>query len=203
MPKTTLRESPWRARTPLWNGRNLCSAVEAALVETPRQTSQWCECAHPSSADDSFLVGYPIQLQRPRPRFHWRYRDHPSHRNPRKANACANELSNPSVLPHQSRTRTSRQPLRKSAPRRVSRLLRSAPWPLEQAQQRPACFSITTTLSSTRPVSAVRGRRTVLQSRKTTANPLIRVPASRSQGMHPDDGPSRLTLLSSPVRRDR
>ena len=54
---TTLRESPWRARTPLWNGRNLCSAVEAALVETPRLTNQWCECAHPSSADDGFLVG--------------------------------------------------------------------------------------------------------------------------------------------------
>ena len=93
MPKTTLRESPWRARTPLWNGRNLCSAVEAALVETPRPTSQWCECAHPGSADESFLVGYPIEVQRPRPRFPRRYRDHPSHRNPRKGNACANELS--------------------------------------------------------------------------------------------------------------
>ena len=49
------------------------------------------------SADDSFLVGYPIEVQRPRPRFPRRYRDHPSHRNPRKGNACANVLSRRSL----------------------------------------------------------------------------------------------------------
>ena len=61
----------------------------SALRRTPNPLpSQGC-CWMPKTT----LRGYPIEVQRPRPRFPRRYRDHPSHRNPRKGNACASELS--------------------------------------------------------------------------------------------------------------
>ena len=94
-PKATLRESPWRARTPLWNGRNLCSAVEAAPFEIPRPKSQWCECAHPGSADGSFLVGFRVGLRQWRLSLRRRRQGRVGLRNPRKG--CRGLVRGPAI----------------------------------------------------------------------------------------------------------